>query len=137
MNETRYMKLLGWMIVILLIALLSGCATSQPWETADVSCLQNANAACIAAMRDGKAAGIIHCQPPGWRSRHAVTWVYYEGRQHFYDPSFGKYLDLETLGRIFRVTEGPSRGVFETFPNPPMPDLEKLILKPTRPWSEW
>jgi len=133
----EYAQLLGWTIVILLIALLSGCATPPPWETCELKCWAYANEACLAAMMDNKPSGVVHCKMPRTVDRHAVTWIYKDGKQVFYDRAFGCYRTLSELGTIYRVTEGPSRGAYETFPYPPMPDVEKLILKPTRKETEW
>jgi len=108
------------LIVIVLAAILmtSGCASLGPWEDARLECLQYANAACISAMMDGYPAGIVSCTLPGTSVRHAVIWILKDGKQLFYDPSWGCYRSQKELGKVHGVTYGPSKGAFDVLPMP-------------------
>ena len=104
-----------FIVAILTAATLAGCTTARPWESAQIGCLQYANAACIAAVNDGYLSGVVECTLPNTSQRHAVMWVVVDGRTLYWDASFRKY--RTDLGITHRVTDGPSRGSFDLIPS--------------------
>ena len=105
------------LILTVLCATLSGCATTRPWESARIGCLQYANAACIAAIEDGYPAGVVSCTLPGTFTRHAVTVIIDDGKRLYWDAAFGRYRTRAQLGKIHSMRDGPSRGAYGLLPN--------------------
>jgi hypothetical protein len=103
-------------IAILAAAILTGCATSRPWENAQIGCLEYANAACHAAAENGYLSGVVTCTPRGAMSRHAVTWIIEDGKTLYYDAAFRRYRTQRELGVTHSITDGPSRGSFDLIP---------------------
>ena len=108
------LMLLWWLSVLI----LGGCASAPVWETAEVECVDYANAACRAALEQDIPAGVVVCTMPGERVRHAVTWVTENGVTRYYDPSFGCYRTRAELGTIHWQVAGPSRGAWDICPLP-------------------
>jgi hypothetical protein len=104
--------------IYLILLMLTGCATAPAWETAEIGCLERANAACIAAMQDGYPAGVVSCTLPRTQVRHAVTWIVKDGKTLYWDASFNCYRTQAELGRVWATTDGPSKGIFDLAPMP-------------------
>lgn len=103
-------------IVVLMVC--AGCATPPAWETAELDCVDYANAACRAALEQNVPSGIVVCTPRGETVRHAVTWIGLTRNKIYWDATTGHYLRWEELGKIHWQTVGPSRGAWDICPLP-------------------
>ena len=104
------------LIAMLSAAILTGCASTRPWEAATIGCLEHANAAVHAAAESGYLSGVVTCTPRGAMARHAVTWVIKDGKALYYDAAFRRYRTQREIGTIHSITDGPSRGSFDLIP---------------------
>ena len=104
-------------IAIALAAILTGCASSRPWEgRIPNNCEDQANKAVRVASENNHLTGVVICTPRRAMARHAVTWVIYEGELELYDAAMGRRVTARELGTVHHVTLGPSRGSFDLIP---------------------
>ena len=99
-------------LILFLMSTVSGCVTTQAYQSAGPHCLQRANASCIAAMQEGYDSGIIIYLPREAKGvYHAVVWVDHRknGKSDikYYDPTRRMYLAGIT-GPVTWVSRGPS-----------------------------
>ena len=104
-------------IAILLIA-GGGCVSQGPWEDAQPTCLDYANASCRAAQDENYTAGVIEVTLRGTAERHALTWVIANGKTLFWDGAFGCYRKTSEFATVHRVTEGQSKGSYDYIEGP-------------------
>ena len=102
-------------IALILAALLSGCYTVRPCETAKIQCVQYANAAWRAEHRAGNRCEVVICRLKGSTKLHAVVAVWCDGVERFYDPAFGFYRD--DIGMIYGRADRPFRDAYDSWHN--------------------
>lgn len=116
--------------ILFFTSVLSGCVTTQAYQSAPTTCLQKANAACIAAMQEGYDSGIIVYLPREAHGvYHAIIWVDHrkDGKSNirYYDPTRKIYLP-GISGPVTWVSRGPSLAWFAA-EKPEAPEIWAMV----------
>ena len=102
---------------LLLCLTLCSCGTLHNYQTAQPACLENAIAACRAAILfDDMESGLIHYAPKwGDGTAHVVIWVKgKDGVERIYDPSHRCYRTIDPDAVIFHKGRGLQLGTHAT-----------------------
>lgn len=104
-----------WLLWTIAIALGCGCASTGPthYRMARPTCLQWANAACIAALQSGCDSGVAVIWKAEAQVMHAVIWVQGPGESQprWYDPINGRYIQAPQ-DPVWGPTRGPTLAWF-------------------------